>query len=132
PARLLVERGTYIDLWIASALGDEHRVRAILQSDPTAAARPIDIKSWPGGMYPATVVFPLSIAALHNHIEICGLLLDRGAHPDAELHAAYGAHDDPGFHEFGLPVTFAAHFNFLDLATLLLDRGANPTPQIMA
>ena len=133
-ARLLVERGATVDVWVAAALGDEGRLRDLLRRDRAAAGRGIGIAAWFHGIYPATTVFPLAVAALnavrHGHDRIVGLLLDAGADPDAGRVGAYGPGD--GDREFGLPLQFAANHNLLSTARLLLDRGADPNPRIMA
>src|SRR6476661_2005736 len=91
-ARLLIARGATHDLTIASALGDEATVRALLDADPSRISeqRPDDRR-------------PLSAAAEFGRLEIVRLLLERGADPTwpdadgsergAALHAAAGRGD---------------------------------------
>jgi ankyrin repeat protein len=105
-ARLLVDRGAAYDLTIAAALGDQERVVAMLEEDPSRIreSRP-------------NMRRPLSAAAQFGHDAIARLLLERGADPTwpdaddsprgAALHAAASAGNRP-------------------LVELLLAKGADP------
>ena len=62
---------------------------------------------------------PLSIAAKLNNYDICKLLLQYGAHPDASKQST----EPP---EYGLPLCHAVINDNFKLAHLLLDSGAHP------
>jgi len=108
-ARLLLSRGANCDLTIAAALGDLHRVTALLDQNP-ACLREVRQNGKRA----------LSAAVKFGHREIARLLLERGADPNwpesdaprgASLHAAARAGD----HE---------------LVELLLAHGADPNGHV--
>jgi ankyrin repeat protein len=108
-ARLLLSRGATCDLTIAAALGDLHRVTALLDQNP-ACLREVRQNGKRA----------LSAAVKFGHSEIARLLLERGADPNwpesdaprgASLHAAARAGD----HE---------------LVVLLLAHGADPNGHV--
>jgi len=137
-ARFLIDRGAAYDLTIASAHGDQQRVMAMLDEDPSRIreSRP-------------NLRRPLSAAAQFGHHDIVRLLLERGADPTwpdtddsprgAALHAAaragnrplvelllgYGA-DPNGFVDSAGNAVFAA--KTADIRDLLVAHGGTLDP----
>jgi ankyrin repeat protein len=105
-ARLLVDRGAAYDLTIAAALGDQERVVAMLEEDPSRIreSRP-------------NMRRPLSAAAQFGHDAIARLLLERGADPTWP-----DADDSPR----GAALHAAASAGNRQLVELLLAHGADP------
>ena len=105
-ARLLIARGATHDLTIASALGDEATVRALLDADPLRIReqRPVDRR-------------PLTAAAEFGRLEIVGLLLERGADP---------TWPDVDWSERGAALHAAARAGNRPMVELLLSHGADP------
>jgi ankyrin repeat protein len=105
-ARLLLDYGAAYDLTIAAALGDQERVVAMLDEDPSRIreSRP-------------NMRRPLSAAAQFGHDTIARLLLERGADPTWP-----DADDSPR----GAALHAAARAGNRSLVQLLLERGADP------
>ena len=105
-------RGAHCDICTAAHIGDVHRVRELLDEDPTLANRASDYVS-----YYACSGTPLRNAAAGGHMEIVTLLLERGADPNLpEEHIA------PRGHALYAAVVNGHHA----IARLLLERGAYP------
>lgn len=104
-AHLLVSRGAAVDLYDACALGDENRVRAFIDGDPSLASS----RSADG--FPA-----VGLAIFFGHPAIARLLIDRGADVGAVA-------DNP---QHVAPVHAAATVCDHETMKLLLDRGADP------
>jgi ankyrin repeat protein len=111
-ARLLIARGATDDLTIAAALGDEPRVRSILDADP---ARVREARPWGKR--------PLSAAIDFGHDAIARLLLERGADPNWQEGA-----DAPR----GSALHAAARAGNRAMVELLLDHGADPNAHVNA
>jgi ankyrin repeat protein len=109
-AALLLDRGASLDLSIAAALGQGHRVSAMLDDDPRRIH-----ESRPWGKR------PLSAAVDFGHDEIARLLLDRGADPTWPEGA-----DAPR----GFALHSAARLGNRPMVELLLDRGADPNAHV--
>jgi ankyrin repeat protein len=108
-ARMLLARGAAYDLTIAAALGDRHRIEALLDQDPKKVR---DTR--------ANGKRPLSTAIEFGHGAIARLLLDRGADPGwPELGAAEGG-----------SLHAAARAGDRELVELLLARGADPNGDV--
>jgi ankyrin repeat protein len=102
---LLLKSGAGYTMLIATTLGDEARVRELLQADASLAnaADPC----WRR---------PLSGAASKGHTNIVRLLLENGADPNAKEAICQG----------GLSLHEAAAKGFIEIVQLLLDKGAIP------
>jgi ankyrin repeat protein len=109
-ARLLLDRGASYDVTIAAALGDEPRVRAMLDADPQRIR-----ESRPWGKR------PLSAAIDFGHDAIVRLLIERGADPNW----GEGA-DAPR----GSALHAAARAGNRAVVELLLDHGADPNSYV--
>ncbi|MBE3099232.1 MAG: ankyrin repeat domain-containing protein [Planctomycetes bacterium] len=134
--RLLLERGADYDLLTAVARGDLARVKALVEGRPDLVkeeeARDHSPLTWAAvHNHPEVLTWlidhgadinyhnnyegsVLSVAAWEGHIDIAGILLDRGA--NIEL----GAGEDA----YGTPLHRACWQGNLELVRLLLDRGA--------
>jgi ankyrin repeat protein len=108
-ARLLLSRGATYDLTIASALGDLHRVTALLDQDPACLreARQNGKRA-------------LSAAVQFGHRELARLLLERGADPN------WPESDAPR----GASLHAAARAGDRELVELLLAHGADPNGHV--
>ncbi|HET7011763.1 MAG TPA: ankyrin repeat domain-containing protein [Anaerolineales bacterium] len=104
-AAALVERGSPVNLWEASALGDLPRVQAILASDP-AALQTLSHDGWT----------PLHLAAHFGRAELVRFLLSRGADVHARSKNTFDNH----------PLHAALAGRHLEVARALLDAGADP------
>ena len=109
-ARHLLDRGAAHSIVVAAALGDETRVRELLNDD---AALANDQES--GGKR------PLSAAAERNHESIVRLLLDAGADPNLPEGEACPR---------GYALWAASHFGHRQVAELLLEAGADPNAHV--
>ena len=135
-AEEFVRRGTSLDIFEASALGDVPRVRHLLAEDPASAA------SWASDGF-----FPLGLAAFFGRRDAVVALLQAGADPNAvarnttrvrPLHAAAAAHDtdivrilleagaDPNLPQQAgfLPLHEAASEGLAEMARILVEHGA--------
>ncbi len=112
----LLARGAHLDIWTAAHLGDEKRVRELLDSDPSLANRVSDYHSYYLGSGS-----PLRNAAARGHLEIVKLLLDRGADPNLP---------EEGIAPQGHALYSAVYNQHFDVAKLLLEKGAHPNPEV--
>ena len=107
-ARLLVEKGAKVPLWVATAMEDLDKINAILADDPEAAK-----EKWQW-----SECYPLVRACQLGNRPIIELLLDHGA----DINGDTGV-EDPN--DFGMPLMQAYYAGRYDLVNLLLDRGAS-------
>lgn len=112
----LVSKGAYVDICMASLKGDETRVNALLDTDPSLANRVSDCVTY----YPGSGA-PLKNAAIGGHLHIVKLLLDRGADPNLP---------EEGIAPRGHALHSAVVYNRMDVVKLLLERGAYPNVPI--
>ena len=109
-ASRLLTHGAAYSITIAAALGDEARVRELLQGDPALAN---DQES--GGKR------PLSAAAERNRVAIVDLLLAAGADPNLP--------EGPNCPR-GHALWAASHFGHVEIAERLLAAGADPNAEM--
>lgn len=109
-------KGAYIDICIASAIGDIDRVRELLDEDATLANTTSDYVSYYVGSGS-----PLNNAAAGGYIDIVRLLLERGADPNLR---------EEGIAPFGFALYSAASNGHIEIAKLLLEHGAYPNPPV--
>jgi ankyrin repeat protein len=102
---LLLKSGAEYTVLIAATVGDEARVRELLQADP----------SLPNAA-DACCRRPLSGAASQGHAHIVRLLLEHGADPNAKEAICQG----------GYSLHAAARKGFIEIVRLLLEKGAVP------
>jgi ankyrin repeat protein len=121
---LLLEAGASMDIWLASALGETHVVRRLLDEDRSAANYYNGARRHPGG-----ISYPLTIAAWRGHMAAVRLLLDHGADPDCLNQKDF--HDEE-YDERGAPLIMAILQGHMEIAHLLLDRGARANVKIYA
>ena len=108
--RKLLVAGAEYTITIAAALGDEERVKHLLQSDKSMANA-----LEPNGKR------ALSAAAERNHANIVRLLLDAGADPNL----AEGPNCPKGY-----ALWAASHLGYRDIAEMLLKAGADPNADV--
>jgi ankyrin repeat protein len=109
-------RGAYCDICTAAHTGDLHRVRALLDEDPSLANRNSDYITYYLGSGT-----PLKNAAAKGHMEIVRLLLERGADPNLP---------EEGIAPQGQALYSAVYNGHFEIARLLLERGAHPNPAV--
>jgi ankyrin repeat protein len=119
PAQVLAHlraRGAYMDLCTAASIGDEGRVKELLDQDPSLANRVSEYVTYYIGSGA-----PLKNAAARGHLEIVKLLLERGADPNLP---------EEGIAPHGHALYSAVANGHHDIARLLLERGAYPNPEV--
>ncbi|MET7253977.1 ankyrin repeat domain-containing protein [Dyadobacter fermentans] len=108
----LVRKGAYVDICMAALKGDEARVRALLDLDPSLANKPSEYVTYYAGSGT-----PLKNAALAGRMEIVKLLLENGADPNLP---------EEGIAPMGHALHSAVVYNHIDIVKLLLEHGAHP------
>lgn len=103
-ARLLRERGATLDVFEASAVGDAHRLRALLAEDPSRA-----------NAFAADGFSPLGLASFFGNAEAARLLLESGANPNLAAHNATRV----------APLHSAVAGKSVEIARELLEHGAD-------
>jgi ankyrin repeat protein len=109
-------RGAFCDICTAARIGDEVRVRELLDKDPSLANRVSDYVTYYLGSGS-----PLRNAVSQGHREIVKLLLERGADPNLR---------EEGIAPHGHALYAAVCNGHYDLAKLLLEHGANPSAPV--
>lgn len=112
----LRQRGAYVDICTAAAIGDLGRVSELLDDDPSLANRLAEYTTYYLGSGA-----PLRNAAANGHIEIVRLLLARGANPNLR---------EEGVAPRGHALYSAAANGHYEIAELLLEHGAFPNPEV--
>lgn len=112
----LVAKGAYVDICMAALKGDEKRVNALLDTDPSLANRVSDYVTY----YPGSGS-PLKNAAIGGHLHIVKLLLERGADPNLP---------EEGIAPMGHALHSAVVYNRMDIVHFLLEHGAHPNVPI--
>ena len=116
-ARLLLARGADFTINAAVALGNEARIRELIQAAPDLLRQ---IGSG-GGL--------LTLAVNHGQVEALRILLDLGADVDERIVLQTVEEPTPSW---GMPLWHAAMAGNLDITKLLLDRGADPNANVYA
>lgn len=114
--RHLVDRGAVVDLGMACATGDIHRVRELLDRDPSGVNRVSDYSSYYVGSGA-----PIKNAAAGGHIDVVRLLLERGADPNLP---------EEGIAPDGHALHSAVVRGHIEIVRLLLKHGAHPNVEI--
>lgn len=109
-------RGAECDICTAAHIGDEARVRELLERDPSLANRASDYVTY----YPCSGT-PLRNAAGAGHIGLVRLLLERGADPNLP---------EEGIAPHGHALYAAVYNRHHGIARLLLEHGAWPSPAV--
>ncbi|WP_158752396.1 ankyrin repeat domain-containing protein [Acidobacterium sp. S8] len=117
-ARLLLEGGAEMTIYVAVALADAPRVRTLISTNPEVLRR---IGTWSGGL--------LTLAVNYGHLEIASLLLDLGA--DVDERVMLEELETPAL-SWGMPLWCAALAGNFAMVKLLLDRGADPNANVYA
>jgi ankyrin repeat protein len=112
----LRSRGAYCDMCTACHLGEQGRVRELLDEDPSHANRVSEY-----GSYYLGSGTPLKNAAAKGHIEIVKLLLKHGADPNLP---------EEGIAPNGHALYSAVANKHYEVARLLLEHGAYPNPEV--
>lgn len=112
----LRERGADVDIGTAASIGDQERVRELLDQDPTLANR---VSEYTG--YYIGSGAPLKNAAARGYIEIVKLLLERGADPNLP---------EENIAPHGHALYSAVANGHYEIAKLLLEHGAYPNPEV--
>src|SRR5690606_19207916 len=108
--RHLRARGAECDICTAAHIGDEARVRELLDADPSLANRPSEYVTY----YPCSGT-PLRNAAGAGHLDLVRLLLERGADPNLP---------EEGIAPHGHALYAAVYHRHHAIARLLLEHGA--------
>jgi len=119
PAQVLAHlraRGAYCDICTACHIGDLHRVRELLDRDPSLANRVSEYVTYSLGSGA-----PLRNAAANGHLAIVELLLSRGADPNLP---------EEGIAPHGHALYSAAANRHFEIARVLLEHGAFPNPEV--
>ena len=116
-AAMLVEHGAELTVHAAVALGDDLRVRQLIEAEPDLIHR----ISSNGGL--------LTLAVNHRQLEMAQLLLDLGADVDERI--LLEELEEPTA-SWGMPLWYAALAGDLAITELLLDRGADPNANVYA
>ncbi len=114
--RHLRARGAECDICTAAHIGDEARVRELLDADPSLANRASEYVTY----YPCSGT-PLRNAAGAGHLDLVRLLLERGADPNLP---------EEGIAPHGHALYAAVYHRHHAIARLLLERGAWPSPEV--
>ncbi|WP_342087692.1 ankyrin repeat domain-containing protein [Dyadobacter sp. OTU695] len=112
----LVSKGAYVDICMAALKGDEPRVKALLDLDPSLANRPSEYVTYYAGSGT-----PLKNAAMAGRMEIVKLLLEKGADPNLP---------EEGIAPMGHALHSAVVYNHIEIVKLLLEHGAHPNVPI--
>jgi hypothetical protein len=119
PAQVLAHlraRGAHVDICTAASIGDQERVRKLLEQDASLANRVSEYVTYYIGSGA-----PLKNAAARGHIEVVRLLLERGADPNLP---------EEGIAPHGHALYSAVANGHYEIAKLLLERGAFPNPEV--
>lgn len=108
----LVRKGAYVDICMAALKGDEARVRALLDLDPSLANKPSEYVTYYAGSGT-----PLKNAAMAGRMAIVKLLLEKGADPNLP---------EEGIAPMGHALHSAVVYNHIEIVRLLLEHGAYP------
>lgn len=109
-------RGANVDICTAAHTGDIERVRELLDHDPSLANRNSDYVTYYLGSGP-----PLKNAAATGQLEICRLLLERGADPNLR---------EEGIAPHGHALHSAVVNKHKEVVEMLLEHGAYPSVEI--
>lgn len=112
----LVRKGAYVDICMAALKGDEARVRALLDLDPSLANKPSEYVTYYAGSGT-----PLKNAAMAGRMAIVKLLLEKGADPNLP---------EEGIAPMGHALHSAVVYNHIEIVRLLLEHGAYPNVPI--
>ena len=116
-AKMLLEKGAEPTLRGAVVLGNEHRVRELIEAEPELL-REIS----PGGGL-------VTLAVRHRQTEMVRLLLDHGADVDERI---FLQELEEPTESWGMPLWHAALCGDFVISKLLLDRGADPNANVYA
>lgn len=108
----LVSKGAYVDICMAALKGDEARVKALLDLDPSLANKPSEYVTYYAGSGT-----PLKNAAMAGRMTIVKLLLEKGADPNLP---------EEGIAPMGHALHSAVVYNHIEIVKLLLEHGAHP------
>lgn len=108
----LVSKGAYVDICMAALKGDEARVKALLDLDPSLANKPSEYVTYYAGSGT-----PLKNAAMAGRMPIVKLLLEKGADPNLP---------EEGIAPMGHALHSAVVYNHIEIVKLLLEHGAHP------
>ncbi len=106
--KILIDRGAPVTLWVATAMEDVDRLKAMLSENPELAK-----EKWKW-----SECYPLVRACALGNREIVELLLDHGADINADI-------GDEKPRDFGMPLYLAGSRGHFEIAHLLLDRKAS-------
>lgn len=114
--KLLIERGAYLDICMASLTGNIQRVAELLEEDASLANKPSPYVSY----YPGSGT-PLKNACIGGHYEVVKLLLEKGADPNLP---------EEGIAPMGHALHSAVFYRHIEIVKLLLENGAHPNVEI--